>query len=265
MGAALWWFLIHDPKVTVPDLTGLSRTTAEARLVEDGLVVRQALTEPSALLPGSVIRSDPPAGAKLTEGEGVVLYLAASEVSPPPSSQPAPTTAPSVDRGRPLPPPLPTRGDQPPPATASPSSVVPQPTTTPPAPLEPEPQPIGQPVHVERDLVLGRYNWVDLDNGAYSPGHGGDLYFGQDAGTLAFHLQPMSPGGAAEVGIAVRGHGTCATASTTTDRITLDPPLVGTVICVRTDEGRLSAVEITGTDDGPNGRNLHIAYTTWEA
>lgn len=111
--------------------------------------------------------------------------------------------------------------------------------------------------------MIGRYNWVDLDTGAYSPGNGGDLHFGQDANTGAFHLQSMS-GGADEVGAAGRAYDTCAGASPTTDRIALDGLPVGTVICVRTDEDRLSAVEITGASDGPNGRDLHVSYTTWE-
>jgi hypothetical protein len=39
----------------------------------------------------------------------------------------------------------------------------------------------------------------------------------------------------------------------------------GSGVCVRTDEGRVSAVQLTGTSDGPNGRDLHITYSSWEA
>ncbi|MGW4109898.1 PASTA domain-containing protein [Actinosynnema sp. NPDC004786] len=260
-GAALWWFVIHDAKVSVPNLTGMSQVGAELRLKEDDLVVRQTLTEPSALAPGSVVRTDPPAGTKLAKGDGVVLYLAGPATGDPSR----PTTAPPQPTH--LVPPPPTVGGQRP--TVAPTLPTREPDPGPSSTRQPDPEvsdalPESHATHVERDLVIGRYNWVDLDTGAYSPANGGDLYFGQDANTGAFHLQPMSSGGADEVGTAARAYATCAGASPTTDQIPLDTLPVGTVICVRTDEDRLSAVGITGASEGPNGRDLHVSYTTWE-
>jgi hypothetical protein len=103
-----------------------------------------------------------------------------------------------------------------------------------------------------------------LDNGAYSPGYGGDLYFGQDANTLELFLQPMQNSAIASGGNATPDYNTCATARTPASKIVLNQPPDGTVICVLTNEERVAAVRINGITNGPSGADLHITYTTWE-
>jgi beta-lactam-binding protein with PASTA domain len=61
-------------QVTVPDVTGLSRESAEARLRDEGLAVsvdEQESDEPE----GDVISQSPSAGAKLTRGETVTITV----------------------------------------------------------------------------------------------------------------------------------------------------------------------------------------------
>jgi PASTA domain len=251
---AVWWFTQHQ-QTEVPNLLGLTRPAAEVQLRDKGLTLRDAHDEPSDQPDGTVIRTDPPPGSKVDQGSGISLFLA-SHASAGPSPQPSASTTLSTA------PPLPTqvlpttRGGVPNPPPVQTTAG----TTTTPAPTQRQ----SQPVHIHNDLILGRYQWVDLDTGAYSPSNGGDLYFGEDANTRAFYLQPMSPVTAANAGVVDQQYPTCASARTTADKIPLTQLPTNSIVCVRTDEGRVSALKITGTSDGPNGKDLHVTYTTWE-
>lgn len=256
---AVWWFTQHQ-RVEVPNLLGLTRAAAEVQLRDKGLTLRATRAEPSDQPDGTVIRTDPAPGSEVDKGSAVSLVLA-SHSSAAPSPQPSPSTTLSV-----APPPAPVPpatggGNRPPVHNAATTGRT---TTTAITAIPSRAQPPSQPVHIRNDLVLGRYQWIDLDTGAYNPGNGGDLYFGEDANTQAFHLQPMSPATAANAGVAEQRYATCASPRTTADMIPLTQLPANSIVCVRTDEGRVSAVKITGTSDGPNGRDLHVTYVTWE-
>lgn len=259
---AVWWVTQHQ-QTEVPNVVGLSRVVAENQLRDKGLSLRETHDEVSTQPPGTVVRTDPPAGMKLDRDSGVVLFLAAQAVA-----GPTPTTTPGVTvsvvtGGGPVVPTLPGHT-----GVVVPTTTTVNPTTTPAQTVAGGAQSTtraqAQPIHVRNDLTLGRYNWVDLDSGAYSPANGGDVYFGEDANTQAFYLQPMAQVTMANVGSVTPDYSTCAAARTTANTIPLTQLPANSVVCVRTDEGRVSAVKINGTSDGPNGRDLHISYTTWE-
>jgi hypothetical protein len=83
--------------IVMPSLVGLPQEEARAALDQLGLPYRlrfQSSDQPA----GTVIETDPPAGATLTEGEKVTLVIAGSTASPSPTPEPTvpgtPTPAP---------------------------------------------------------------------------------------------------------------------------------------------------------------------------
>jgi serine/threonine-protein kinase len=83
------------PVATVPNVVGMSQADAENALASHNLtpqVIQESqltCTEPA----GFVCRQDPPAGAQVTEGSTVTIYVASE--SAPPSSGPPPSETPS--------------------------------------------------------------------------------------------------------------------------------------------------------------------------
>ena len=69
---------------TVPDVSGLTQQQARDQLKQNGLQVSDVVTvdDPSQEK-GRVIKTDPEAGAKISEGESVKLFIASGNVSVP--------------------------------------------------------------------------------------------------------------------------------------------------------------------------------------
>ncbi|WP_297571509.1 Stk1 family PASTA domain-containing Ser/Thr kinase [uncultured Actinomyces sp.] len=69
---------------TVPDVSGLTQQQARDQLKQNGLQVSDVVTvdDPSQEK-GRVIKTDPEAGAKISEGESVTLFIASGNVSVP--------------------------------------------------------------------------------------------------------------------------------------------------------------------------------------
>jgi hypothetical protein len=61
---------------TVPELVGVDSMTATSRLAGRRLSVAAVIRVPSALAPGQVVRTYPPAGASVPTGGHVTLYVA---------------------------------------------------------------------------------------------------------------------------------------------------------------------------------------------
>ncbi|WP_213455717.1 PASTA domain-containing protein [Rhizomonospora bruguierae] len=76
--------------VVVPRLVGLSEADARATLDDVGLTFRLAFEENGGFPPGSVVRTDPPAGTMLPRGDEVTLIIA----TPPRTVEPTVTTEP---------------------------------------------------------------------------------------------------------------------------------------------------------------------------
>jgi eukaryotic-like serine/threonine-protein kinase len=136
-----WWVFQQQPQVEVPDLAGMSRVVAETQLKNKGLNLHATFDEASTQPTGTVLRTDPAAGAKLGQGGGVSLVLAAPGPSPTP---PPPVVPPSVVV---LPPVV-----VPPPAVAPPPVVVLPPAAAPPPAVIQPPAPVPHPTPVLRQV-----------------------------------------------------------------------------------------------------------------
>ena len=74
-GAFVAYNALKDETYTVPDLTGLNQAVAENKIAENGWKVVVS-TERSETVPVSnVIRTDPPAGAKLAKGKSITFVV----------------------------------------------------------------------------------------------------------------------------------------------------------------------------------------------
>jgi serine/threonine-protein kinase len=87
-----YWVSRGKPQATVPDLTGMSQSNAEAALADVGLELGTVAQEQSASVPaGAVIRQDPPAGEEVDKGSSVSIVV--STGSPSPTPTPSPTSS----------------------------------------------------------------------------------------------------------------------------------------------------------------------------
>ena len=81
-------------QVTVPDVTGFTRVAAESKLQAAGFNLDNPKSDYSLTIPyGSVIRTDPPAGAKVSQGSTVTLTISIGS-SPTPTPMPTDTSTP---------------------------------------------------------------------------------------------------------------------------------------------------------------------------
>jgi eukaryotic-like serine/threonine-protein kinase len=101
---------LEEEQVEVPTLVGQTREEAVRTLDAAGLRLGAVTEEPSAQDDGTVIRSNPSAGATVASGSAVALVLSSG---PTPSPTPSPTPVPT------------------PPPTPPPTPVPPTPTPTP--------------------------------------------------------------------------------------------------------------------------------------
>ncbi len=100
---------------------------------------------------------------------------------------------------------------------------------------------------------------ADLDRGTVGTGDDYDIWF--QAETDRF-VTPLDGVTAAVVGTATPGRDGCAALTLLDDRINIDALVLGTYLCVRTNEGRLSEVRVTGLP-GPSPGILVIQFTTY--
>jgi serine/threonine-protein kinase len=68
--------VVAIPSKRVPNVSGLDRTTAEKALIADGFRIGSVTEEKSTQGPGTVLRTDPPAGTKVQPGTAVDLVVA---------------------------------------------------------------------------------------------------------------------------------------------------------------------------------------------
>jgi serine/threonine-protein kinase len=89
-----YWVSRGKPQATVPDLTGMAQSNAEAALADAGLELGTVAQEQSASVPpGAVIRQDPPAGEKVDKGSSVSIVVSTGSPSPTPTPTPSPTAS----------------------------------------------------------------------------------------------------------------------------------------------------------------------------
>ena len=82
-------------QVTVPDVTGFTRDAAESKLQAAGFNMDNPNSDYSLTVPyGSVISTDPPAGAKVSQGTTVTLTISIGSPSTP-TPMPTATSTPT--------------------------------------------------------------------------------------------------------------------------------------------------------------------------
>ncbi|WP_421855883.1 hypothetical protein [Oricola sp.] len=101
----------------------------------------------------------------------------------------------------------------------------------------------------------------DLDRGAVTQ-TGADFWFQAETASLLY----LVPRNGARIGVgnrANRGAAGCAAARMTTDRVSLSDLPVGSYVCARTNEGRISQFRVNGVSPG-SPKTLSIGFTTWQ-
>ena len=89
-----YWVSSGKPQATVPDLTDMTQTEAQAALADAGLVLGVVTPEPSTTVPsGLVIRQDPATGVTVAKGSAVNIVVSSGSPSPSPSPSPTASTA----------------------------------------------------------------------------------------------------------------------------------------------------------------------------
>ncbi len=116
---------------------------------------------------------------------------------------------------------------------------------------------------VPKTYSTGGIDWkqtwlIDLDNGTQASSPGNDLWYEAVTDTEKY----ITPKNGAKISIGDFGqHGFdgCSAATYTSAKLALDDAPVGSYICVKTNEGRISEFRVNGFA----GTTMKIGYTTW--
>lgn len=130
--------------------------------------------------------------------------------------------------------------------------LVPRPIPVPALPATPV-------THTTGPLSVPQTYLFDLDAGGV--GSSGDIWFHAVTNTELY----LEPSGGAQMAVgdrSNRGFAGCSTASYSTTRVTLASVPVGSYVCVRTNEGRISQFRVNGVSSG-SPKTLTLGYTTW--
>lgn len=107
-----------------------------------------------------------------------------------------------------------------------------------------------------------RQTWTaDLDRGAVGDNAAADIWFQAQTADLLY----LTPRNGAKLGVGDRrnrGFAGCSGARFTADRVSLRDIPVGSYICARTNEGRISQFRVNGVSGG-SPKTLSLGYTTW--
>jgi hypothetical protein len=128
--------------------------------------------------------------------------------------------------------------------------------------LRPIPLPLPTPAprtHSTGEREVPQTYVIDLDSGAV--GGGGDIWFHAVTNSELY----IEPRGGAQMALgdgSNRGYAGCSGASYSTARAPLSAIPVGTYVCVRTNEGRISQFRMNAISSG-TPKTLSIGYTTW--
>ncbi|HET9231350.1 MAG TPA: hypothetical protein VFO00_08680 [Vitreimonas sp.] len=124
----------------------------------------------------------------------------------------------------------------------------------------PIPRPTPTPVtHSTGPLSVPQTYVFDLDAGTV--GGDGDIWFHAVTNTQLY----LEPRGGAQMAVgdrSNRGLAGCSAAAFSTGRVALSAAPVGSYVCVRTNEGRISQFRVNAISDG-SPKTLTLGYTTW--
>ncbi|MBI1407946.1 MAG: hypothetical protein GC145_17665 [Caulobacter sp.] len=136
------------------------------------------------------------------------------------------------------------------------------PLPPPPPPIPPPPPPIPAPVTFSTGpAVIPQTYMVNFDNGNVGGGGGSDLWFQAVTATQRY-LTPVNGARMAVGDRSNRGRDGCRAASFSTARVPLAAVPVGSYICVKTNQGRISQFRLNAVT-GLAVKTLEVGYTTW--
>ncbi|KRS12891.1 hypothetical protein XM53_10035 [Roseovarius atlanticus] len=103
---------------------------------------------------------------------------------------------------------------------------------------------------------------ADLDRGAVGRGSGVDIWFQAETAELLY----LAPRNGAQLGVGDRrnrGFDGCRGARFSANRVSLRDIPVGSYICAKTNEGRISQFRVNAVSGG-SPKTLSLGYTTWQ-
>jgi hypothetical protein len=110
-------------------------------------------------------------------------------------------------------------------------------------------------------LVVRQTGTFDLDHGRVAA-PGADLWFQAETRDLLY----LVPRNGAKIGVgnrSNRGFAGCRSARMNANRVSLRDIPVGSYVCVKTNEGRISQFRVNGLSSG-SPKTLSLGYTTWQ-
>jgi hypothetical protein len=116
---------------------------------------------------------------------------------------------------------------------------------------------------VPQTFSTGPIDWkqtweINLDNGTQASGSGNDLWYHAVTNTEKY-IEPINGAKIAIGDFGQHGWDGCKAASFTSAKLAISDAPVGSYICVKTNEGRISEFRVNGF----NGTTMKIGYTTW--
>lgn len=132
-------------------------------------------------------------------------------------------------------------------------------SSTPPAP---SPTPAPAPVtHSTGPIVVPQTYRFNLDNGNIG-GAGADMWF-QAVTPIKMFLKPRNGAKMAVGDRSNRGYAGCSVASYSGARVNINALPVGSYVCVKTNQGRISQFRVNALTPG-YPKKLKLGYTTWQ-
>ncbi len=129
-------------------------------------------------------------------------------------------------------------------------------TGSPPAP-PPPPPPVVPVTYSTGPLNIPQTYQADLDSGTVG-GAGGDIWY-QAVTSVNKFITPINGAKLSVSGPTNRGYAGCSTASYSGNKISVWTLPIGTYVCVKTNEGRISEFRLNGY----SGTTMKLGYTTW--
>ena len=127
----------------------------------------------------------------------------------------------------------------------------------------PAPTPAPTPVtYSTGPIQLKQTYTADFDHGTVGT-TGADLWF-QAVTATQLYLKPQHGAKIAVGDRSNRGFAGCSTASFTSHRVSLAAVPVGSYVCMKTSQGRISQFRMNAINGPINHRKLALGYTTWQ-
>ncbi len=126
----------------------------------------------------------------------------------------------------------------------------------------PPPPPPNPGTHSTGPVTLHQTYLVDFDTGAVTTSGAADLWF---EAVDPFHkfLTPQNGAMMAVGDRSNRGWEGCRFAAFSSGRVPLAAVPVGSYVCMKTNQGRISQFRMNGISGGPGVQTLQLGYTTW--